>query len=405
MKFNPFKAELFKDLLVFHDKNEYMFLKMYHLNNISIIKLLIEDVKKIMTPFHDIQYCLSFHYDGTKRIPFFSINCKWNGNFYQMQEVEDIFKDVDLKVSGSCSLPCDPYKIAYMQTFDGIDEFLVTLRKNRAYLHDPNSKEILRSLAFFHMNLHNLSIVPNFFNLVDDLSFRMKLQLDIYFIFKEQNNKVNMKASFVFIEPNHQRFSDTLVKLRDVKELNAILEDVDVNKTYLAELFIKRALDKNLTQDTSSDLTFFAQYFLGNLEKPIPAIAVNCYNPVPPQATSLPTTSNKTHVISNGKIGIDASYTFKTAIDCMKTRGFFIDAEESIFDAGETIIALIQDLDVNGLLTLFKDYIGKKKFRLVFVDPAELTVFSSHFDAGLENVYEICVLPVFLEMSKSEPCS
>lgn len=380
-----------------------MFLKIYSINKASSLNMIMNLAKEKMIDFNDLYYCLNIHYDGKEKKHFFSINSKWNGEFYKISDVDLLFHELDSKLGDRINTVQNPYTDLYFLPFHGVENFLVKIASNKIYLHDPSSKEILQILAMFEVNLHNIEIFPAFFKLVDDLALKMKINIDINIMFKNENKQSYMDAIFTFVEKKEHKFNEILEKLKNTKEFNVILKECQLQKKDVIKLFIRRMIDNQASYTTPDALQFFSKYLV---EEPETTNVLPSKDGIP--KTDLPKKSDAGNPICSkdvkegppesllplsGKEIQDASIrAFHAVIKREGGDGKFLDLKSSVFDDGTRIFGIIHGLSVKGLYVLLKRHINMRTFKFFFVDLEELSEFTRQLAPSLENICETAVL-------------
>jgi hypothetical protein len=403
MRLNPFKVDFLKDLFVFHEKNNFMFLKIYSINKTSNLKIIMNLAKEKMVNFSDLYYCLNIHYDGKEKKHYFSINSKWNGEFYKISDVDSLFHELDSNLGDRINHVQNPYTDLFFLPFHGVENFLVKIARNRIYLHDPSSKEILQILAMFEVNLHNIEIFPTFFKLIDDLALKMKINIDINIMFKNENKQSYMDAFFTFVEKKEHKFNEILEKLKNTNEFNVILKECQLQKKDVVKLFIRRMIGNQASYTTLDALQFFSKYLVeesGNTN------GLPSKDGIP--KTDLPNNTDAGSLVGSEKVNVppqdsflplsleeiqDASISaFQAVIKREGDHGKFLDSKSSVFDDGTRIYAIIHGLSVKGLYLLLKTHINKRTFKFFFVDPEELSEYTRQLAPSLENICKSVVL-------------
>ncbi len=405
MRLNPFKVDFLKDLFVFHEKNDFMFLKIYSINKLSSLNMIMNLAKEKMTDFNDLYYCLNIHYDGKEKKHYFSINSKWNGEFYKISDVDALFHELDSKLGDRINPVPNPYTDLFFLPFHGVENFLVRIARNRIYLHDPSSKEILQILAMFEVNLNNIEIFPTFFKLIDDLALKMKINIDINIMFKNENKQSYMNGFFTFVEKKEHKFNEILEKLKNTNEFNVILKECQLQKKDIVKLFIRRMIGNQASYTTLDALQFFSKYLVEDSETtnglPSKDSIPKTDLPSDIDAGNLPCSGDVKEgppdflpPLSIEEIQDAAVRAFQAVIKREGDGGKFLDSKSSVFDDGTRIFAIIHGLSVNGLYVLLKRHINKRTFKFFFVDPEELTEFTRQLAPSLENMCETAILSV-----------
>ncbi|MEX2726233.1 MAG: hypothetical protein Q6353_003200 [Candidatus Sigynarchaeum springense] len=369
----------------------------------SSINKIIQIINEKIVLLHDLYFCLNIHYDGKEKIHLFSVNARWNGNFYKIDNVESAFHEIDSKLGDVVNWILNPYKDLYFLPFYGINNFLIKMTKNRICLYDPSSKEILQNIAFFEINLHNLQIFPNFFKLIDDLALKMKLNADINLLFKYENKQAYIDAFFTFAEKKIYFFNEIYDRLTETNEFNVILKESQVQKKDIVKLFIKRMIKGQGSYVAVDALDFFSKYLV--LEKKATnmfiskgeIVAENSSKKNDARIVSVSESLNDDHhgsiiPLSQGVIDDASIYAFQAMVDREGNDGKFLDSRNSIFDDGTRIFAIIHELSVDGLYSLLKRYITKRIFKFFFIDREELSEFSLRLAPALESFCEAVML-------------
>ncbi len=403
MRLNPFKVDFLKDLFVFHEKNDFMFLKIYSINKASNLNMIMNLAKEKMLDFNDLYYCLNIHYDGKEKKHFFSINSRWNGEFYKISDVDSLFHELDSQLGDRINPVQNPYTDLFFLPFHGVENFLIKIVRNKIYLYDPSSKEILQILAMFEINLHNVEIFPAFFKLIDDLALKMKVNIDIDIMFKNENKQSYMDAIFTFVEKKEHKFNEILEKLKNTKEFNVILKEYKLQKKDVVKLFIRRMIDNHAYYTALDALQFFSKFLFVESETtnglPSQGGTPNTelpkkYDPEYHDCSEVEKESPPGSLLplSIEKIQEASIRAFQATVSREGNDGEFLDPKQTIFDDGTRIFAIIHGLSVEGLYVLLKKYMNRRIFKFFFVDPEELSEYTKQLAPSLDNKCETTVL-------------
>lgn len=404
MKLNPFKFDFMKDVFVFHEKNDFIFLKIYIINNASDLGKITSFANEKMILFQEIHYCLNIHYDGVQKTCYLSVSAKWNGDFYKIDAVERIFGQMDAELGEHVGVSLVPSQQLYYTPFHGVNNFLLKIDGNKISLHDPASRELLQQAGMFEINLHNIEIFPTFFKLIDDLALKMKIKIDVNVLFRYENNRVYMEALFTFIENRVHRFNEILEKLSSTNEFNVMLKKVEIQKRDIARLFVKRMIGDTARYTTIDGLKFFSTYLFDSPINtcPVPASSTpsetvpvetgSASPPVPKKAIDAKPVIS-TCPLSNETIAGVSKDAFHAAIKRECSGGAFLDREQLLFDDGSRILAAVHALSVKGLYQVIKEHVSDRRFKLFFVDRNEMAEFNRRLGSSLENVCEAVPLP------------
>jgi len=278
--------------------------------------------------------------------------------------------------------------------FRGIDGFLLKIVKNQVILFDPISKKNQLNVAIYEVKLSNLEVATNFFKFFTDLTLKMKLKFEIYFFIKNENDKMLIHSNLAFIEKNHHRFLDLLEKFSSIKELRIMMEEVQVNKKRIIELFIRRLIDESFDFKIDEHLDFLSKHLLNqkiNASEQIENANLGQNQPQLVDAFS----ALSIELPITGTISDAALNVFHESLNVSNMEGHYLDPEEYVFDDGTTVYILIHELNIKILLDLLKKNVMNRKFKLIFVDPEELAAFFQAMPFNKSGVLAVSSLEDF----------
>ena len=370
-----------------------MILKIYQTTEFSRLKEIIKIIKESMENFYEICSCIQIHYDGSKKTYFLSLNCKYNENFYKIQDIEEKFRTIDSKVRNLCTEIDDEYKHVYLSLFDGIDNFLIQIMKNHIYLFDTMTKENLLNIALFQIMLHNLDVASDFFKFIDDLSFKMKLKFDLFFFIKEENNFLFFKSVLAYVEKNRIKFIDNLEKFSNFNALNVMLNPLPVDKKNLTELFIRKVLNDDFEFKTEEQLDFLSKHVKDVAPQAEEKQKCSPGNPV----NGLE--SEKNMILHHNAKAIEdvIKRAFKTRLLEFYPNGNFIDPQQCVYATGTDLFVLVNGLVIKAFLNLLKEHLSHRKILLIFCDGKEIVEFNNHFCPKIDGIYDTTIFADFLE--------
>ncbi|MHA1749939.1 MAG: hypothetical protein ACTSYF_15010 [Promethearchaeota archaeon] len=269
MLINLFEIKSVDDWIVFSGKNRCMCLTFFQINKPLSIKEIFESLFKNTEIYnYDCYKAIQIHYNKNQKHIFLSLNLVTEDIINKLKKInkslESIKKRTDIRTEPDLQL-----ENVYFNILRGVDDFKLRFNKNNIEMKSILNNRVLLNLAIFEIKLYNLTLVPNFFTLLNDLAIKLDLNIDLLFMVKYNNKTVLLKSYLIYSEANKVRFQDTIKRLKGLNDSEIMLKELKMSKKLLSKILLRRPFSADGFFPIDDFTDFLIRHVkLNNLNKP-----------------------------------------------------------------------------------------------------------------------------------------
>ncbi|MHA1748439.1 MAG: hypothetical protein ACTSYF_07325 [Promethearchaeota archaeon] len=266
MNVNPFNPNVNGEYIYFEHNAKMMKVFLINLLLKDGLTDFIQELVEESSNSNHVHYCLHIQYNKDTFKFFFSMNQITNNLNPINEQVSDFLKFLKRRksfIKDSNSKKTDLER-NYFSLFRSRYVSSFKYNKDTIFLLNSSGKKI-GNVAIYKIKLGNLEFIKNFFELIDDIGYKMRLNIDVMIFFWSKNGVLYFSSFMIYNEENEQDFNSTIARLNEIDALKVMLELTKPKKKLISSLFLRRLSIKN-AEPASFDLK---KYLFNIIEKKI----------------------------------------------------------------------------------------------------------------------------------------